>query len=50
MATKKVMLVCTQCLSRNYTVPKSVQAGHQRLKLMKFCKKCKKHTEHTESR
>lgn len=50
MATKKVLLVCTECLSRNYNVSKSAQANQERLELMKYCKKCKKHTLHKESR
>ncbi|MFA6796396.1 MAG: 50S ribosomal protein L33 [Bacilli bacterium] len=45
---EKVILVCTECLSRNYQVKK--KKGDERLELKKYCPKCKKHTLHKETR
>lgn len=51
MAKKnQVILVCSECLSRNYTTAKNKQVNVERLELMKFCKKCGKHTIHKETR
>jgi large subunit ribosomal protein L33 len=48
---KKVTLVCTECLSRNYQINKSASASSQtRLVLNKYCPKCMKHTEHKETK
>lgn len=49
MDKKKVFLICSVCLSRNYNVSKSKNAT-KRLELMKFCPKCGKHTLHKESK
>lgn len=46
----KVILVCTECLSRNYTVHKNSRANPERLELRKFCKVCNKHTLHKETK
>jgi len=46
----KVILVCQECLSRNYTVNKSNLTQKERLELMKFCPTCNKRTLHKESR
>lgn len=45
----KVILTCTECLSRNYVTHKNKQ-GSQRLELMKFCSRCNKHTLHKETK
>ena len=46
---KKIILVCTECLSRNYNVEKNTQVA-ERLELKKYCKKCNKHTLHKETK
>ncbi len=46
----KAILVCTECLSRNYTVTKNQRMNSQRLELKKYCSKCKKHTLHRETK
>ena len=52
MATKKnkIILTCTECLSRNYSTTKNKTNSTVRLELNKFCKKCGKHTLHKETR
>lgn len=47
---KKVILICEECLSRNYTTTKKVEAQQTRLELNKFCPKCGKYTLHKESK
>ncbi len=47
---KKVILVCSECLSRNYTVTKNARTNTERLELNKFCKRCNKHTLHKETK
>ncbi len=47
---EKVVLICTECLSRNYTTTKDKYANTQRLEVMKYCKKCNAHTLHRESK
>lgn len=47
---KKVILVCSECLSRNYSTFKNHSSVQERLEINKFCKKCGKHTLHKESR
>jgi large subunit ribosomal protein L33 len=46
---KKIVLACTECLSRNYQSDKHTQEA-ERLELKKFCKKCNKHTVHRETK
>ena len=46
----KVILTCTECLSRNYSTSKNKNAKAVRLELMKFCPKCGKHTLHKETK
>jgi len=46
---KKVVLSCTQCGSRNYTVPTSKEGSGERLELNKFCSHCKAHTLHKQT-
>ena len=44
----RVILTCTECLSRNYSVYKNKKTATKRLELMKYCKRCGKHTLHKE--
>lgn len=46
---KKVILICPECLSRNYTTTKK-EGTTERLELMKFCPHCNKQTLHKESK
>ena len=39
---QKVILVCSECLSRNYSVTKNKRLNVERLELRKYCKKCGK--------
>lgn len=50
MPRDKLILVCTECLSRNYTITKRKSDVTKRLELNKFCPKCNKHTLHKETR
>ncbi|MDY4788353.1 MAG: 50S ribosomal protein L33 [Bacilli bacterium] len=47
---KKIILVCSECLSRNYVTTKDPYASKDRFEVTKFCKKCNKHTIHRESK
>lgn len=47
---EKIILMCSQCLSRNYTTKKNKKTHTQRLELNKYCKKCEQHTVHKETR
>lgn len=49
MSREKVFLICTECLSRNYTVLKRKDRS-DRLALNKYCPTCKRHTLHKESK
>ncbi|MFV0288124.1 MAG: 50S ribosomal protein L33 [Mycoplasmatales bacterium] len=44
---KKIILVCEECLSVNYSTNKSKV---ERIYIKKYCSKCKKHTIHKENR
>jgi large subunit ribosomal protein L33 len=44
----KTVLICTECLSRNYEVKKTDKST--RFEVKKYCKKCKKHTVHKEGK
>ncbi|MGE0003586.1 MAG: 50S ribosomal protein L33 [Candidatus Izemoplasmatales bacterium] len=46
---QKSILVCQECLSRNYEIKKD-PTRTVRFEAMKYCKKCKKHTLHKESK
>lgn len=51
MAKKSmVTLICSQCLSRNYSTPKNKVVNPDRLTLMKYCKKCGQHSLHKETK
>ena len=49
MERKKVILLCDECLSRNYSFYQSPNSG-SKLNLKKYCSKCNKHTTHKETR
>lgn len=44
--TKKHVLACENCGSRNYNVSISKEKRDHRLELKKYCKHCSKHTVH----
>ena len=46
---KSVILMCSECLSRNYVTNK-VSSSNERIELMKYCSKCNKHTLHKETK
>jgi large subunit ribosomal protein L33 len=46
----KVVLICEECLSRNYTTTKNDSKNNERIELKKYCKNCNKYTIHKESR
>lgn len=47
---EKVILTCSECLSRNYTTYKNKNTTTERLEIKKFCPKCGKHTLHKETK
>ena len=47
---EKIILVCTECLSRNYTTTKKKGVNKERLSLSKYCPRCNKQTLHKESK
>ncbi|WP_081658307.1 50S ribosomal protein L33 [Pontibacillus halophilus] len=48
---KKVVLACTECMSRNYTTDKQQKEGRvDRLETRKYCKTCGAHTLHRETK
>ncbi len=47
---EKIILVCEECLSRNYTTSKKKAVSTTRLEVKKFCPKCNKHTLHKQSK
>ncbi|WP_075057802.1 50S ribosomal protein L33 [Spiroplasma litorale] len=52
MPTKKnkIIIVCDNCLSRNYTFTKSSINHSERLEIKKFCPTCNTHVLHKETR
>ena len=46
---EKAILICTECLSRNYSIDKKKDST-SRIEMNKFCKKCNKHTLHKENK
>ncbi len=46
---EKVLLICEECLSRNYTMTIKVEEGRP-LKVKKYCPRCDKHTFHKISK
>jgi large subunit ribosomal protein L33 len=47
---EKVILVCSECYSRNYSTYKNKSTSKKRLEMKKHCPRCKKHTLHKESK
>ena len=47
---EKVILICENCLSRNYTFERNKLTNSERMVVRKFCKKCNKHTVHKETK
>lgn len=47
---KKIILVCEECLSRNYTMDRNVLSDSKRMIIRKYCKTCNKHTVHKETK
>lgn len=47
---KKIIMVCDECLSRNYSTFKNKDTNTERLENKKFCPRCNKHTLHKETR
>jgi large subunit ribosomal protein L33 len=47
---EKIILICTECLSRNYTTTKNKQTQKERIEYVKYCSRCNKHTVHKESK
>ncbi len=47
---EKLILVCSECLSRNYVTTKQKYGVKERFEVNKYCKKCGKHTLHKESK
>ncbi len=45
----KIILVCSECNSRNYTIFKNT-ANKDRFELVKYCRVCGKRTLHKESK
>ena len=46
---EKVILICSNCLARNYVTTVNKESN-KRLELMKFCKNCNKQTLHKASK
>lgn len=47
---KKIILICSECLSRNYTTTRRSENATTRFEIKKYCPRCKKYTLHKESR
>lgn len=47
---EKIVLICSQCLARNYTTTKLKGDPKGRLELKKFCPHCNAKTLHKESK
>lgn len=46
---KKVILICSECLSRNYTTTRK-EGSTERLEIKKYCPHCNRMTVHKESK
>lgn len=47
---ERIILICEECFSRNYTRTKNKQTNQKRLELRKYCKNCNKYTLHKETK
>jgi large subunit ribosomal protein L33 len=45
---EQILLECTQCKNRNYTLMKNKKLHTDKLQIKKFCKFCRKHVVHKE--
>jgi len=48
MSREKVILICTECLSRNYVT--TIKKEDVKKEIKKYCKKCGKQTVHKISK
>lgn len=48
--TKKIIMVCEECLSRNYTISVNKTTHPERMILKKYCPRCQKQTTHKETK
>jgi len=46
---EKVILICSECSSRNYTVKKNKEKK-ERVEMLKYCRYCNKRTIHKETK
>ena len=46
---KKIILICSVCLHRNYTMTKASTAS-DRIEISKYCPHCNAHTIHKETK
>lgn len=47
---EKIILVCEECLSRNYHTEKNKLNTTKRIEIKKYCPKCNKQTIHKETK
>jgi len=47
---EKIILICAECLSRNYETTRRRGVSETRFELNKYCPRCNKVTIHKESR
>ena len=47
---EKIILACTECKRRNYTVTKNRRTHPERIEVRKHCPQCAHHTLHRETR
>ena len=47
---EKIILICEECLSRNYTTTKNKKTQTERIEIKKYCPRCCKHTVHKETK
>ena len=46
---KKIILICSVCLHRNYTMTKAL-TSNDRITISKYCTHCNTHTIHKETK
>ncbi|HEX5565073.1 MAG TPA: 50S ribosomal protein L33 [Sporosarcina sp.] len=47
--SKKLILCCDRCGSRNYVIPSGNKQATVRFTVKKFCNQCNAHTEHKQT-
>ncbi len=47
---EKIILVCEECLARNYSTTKNKANSQKRLEIKKYCPNCNKYTIHKETK